>query len=225
MNQDEINSLNMVDGTLVYLKKFTPEWQKEPVIIESVEYVTVRRDKIEDAVREILQKKTGGITDEQYEGLNKAIDIAYLMGKRIKLYAKKTGNLVLVKDVDFAKSALDDGKFNEITDRLWLIAKRGEENLAALAAFKVTAEDVKKLKDAIEDIKDKPAERKSLTGENVESTAAIKQWLKEILDKMNDDLDDEIEALCENVTFVDGYDAVRRTDNRRGRGAAKKEEA
>ena len=220
MNQKEINSINMIDGTVVYLNKLNTEWNKEAAIVESVDYILERKKKIDAEVKDILQKQTVGITDELYAGLSKSIELAYIMAKRIKVYARKTGNLTLVRDVDYVKTDLDDGTFKAIIDRLWLIAKRGEENLTALAAYKVKQIDVDDLNAAIDSIKDKPAMRKSLTGENVESTASIKLMLKEILDKMNNELDDEIEALCENDEFVEGYFAVRRTYDVKARGKA-----
>jgi len=225
MKQKEINSLNMIDGTVVYLNKLNTEWNKEAAIVESVDYILERKTKIDAEVKDILQKQTVGITEELYAGLSKAIDIAYIMAKRIKVYARKTSNLLLVRDVDYAKSEMDDGTFKAIIDRLWLIAKRGEDNLTDLAAYKVKQIDVDNLNEAINSIKDKPAIRKSLTGENVESTATIKQLLNEMLDKINDELDDEIEALCENEEFVEGYFAVRRTYDVRARGKAEKKEA
>ena len=225
MNQKEINSINMIDGTVVYLNKLNTEWNKEAAIVESVDYIVERKTKIDAEVKEILQKQTVGITDELYAGLGKAIDLAYIMAKRIKVYARKTGNLTLVRDVDYAKSEMIGGNFKAIIDRLWLVAKRGEDNLAALATYKVEQIDLDDLNAAIDAIKDKPAIRKSMTGENVESTASIKLMLKEILDKMNDEMDDEIEALCENDEFVEGYFAVRRTYDVKGRGKAEKKEA
>ena len=72
---------------------------------------------------------------------------------------------------------------------------------------------------------EKPAIGKCMTGENVECTASIKQLLKEMLDKINEELDDEIEALYENEEFVEGYFAVRRTYDVRARGKAEKKEA
>lgn len=225
MKQKEINSLNMIDGTVVYLNKLNTEWNKEAAIVESVDYILERKTKIDAEVKDILQKQTVGITEELYAGLSKAIDSAYIMAKRIKVYARKTGNLLLVRDVNYAKSEMDDGNFKAIIDRLWLIAKRGEDNLTDLAVYKVKPADVVALNEAINSIKDKPAIRKSLTGENVESTASIKQLLKEMLDKINDELDDEIEALCENEEFIEGYFAVRRTYDVRARGKAEKKEA
>jgi hypothetical protein len=222
MNQKEINSINMIDGTVVYLNKSTTEWNNEAAIVESVDYILERKKKIDAEVKDILQKQTVGITDQLYAGLGKAIDLAYIMAKRIKVYARKTGNLMLVRDVDYAKTEMDDGTFKAIIDRLWLVAKRGEEHLTDLAAYKVKPTDVADLNTAIDSIKDKPAMRKSMTGENVESTASIKLMLKEILDKINDELDDEIEALCENEEFVEGYFAVRRTYDIKARGKAEK---
>ena len=80
-----------------------------------------------------------------------------------------------------------------------------------------------KLKEAIAAVINKPAERKSTAAGNIESTATVKLLLKEILVKLDDEMDDEIEALIEDEEFVNGYFVVRRTDDRRGRGPGKKD--
>ena len=220
MTQKETNSLNMIDGTMSYLQKHAAEWNAEAVIQESVTYISDRRTKIEGESKLVLERQTKGITGEINAGVNAAIDLAYVMAKRIALFAKKSNNLVLLNEVNFAKSELDDGTFKDITDRLDLISKRGNDNLAALGIYKVKKEDINALNAAIDAVRPKPADRKSTTAEHVEGNATVKLVLKEILKKMNDELDDEIEVLCDNKEFIAGYFAVRRTDDRRGRGKA-----
>lgn len=221
MIQRTTNSLNMIDGTLKYMNNNKKEWDKEDDIVESVDYITNRKTQIDTELGQVLEKQTGGITAELYAGLNKAIDQAYKVGGRIALYARKAGNLVLLKEVDFAKTELDDGKFKEIIDRLKLIAKRGSENLANLDKYKIKQADIDTLNTAIAAIEEKPADRKSTTAGRIESNAAIPTLVSEILKKLQE-MDNEIEFLCENEEFKREYFAVRRTDDVRGRGKGKK---
>ena len=219
------NRINMIDGTIMYLNTHATEWNGEAMIVEDVNYLKERREKIGSNEEAKLQSKTTPVTKEQVVGINVAIDLASTMATRIALFAKKTGNLPLLADVDYAKTELDDGTFAQVMNRLRLIAKRGKDNLAALAPFKVKDEDVAKLTKALDDVKDKPAERKSKKGELIQLNASEKKLLKEILTKMDDEQDDEIKSFCENADFVSGYFAVRRIDDRRNRGKAKENAA
>ena len=223
MRQTTMNSLKMIDGVVMYMNKNKAEWDKEDDIVESMDYIATRKTKADDEMKEVMKQQTGGITSELYAGLNKAIDLAYVLGGRIALFASKTGNLVLKNEVDFSKSEMDDGKFEEITGRLGLIAERGQDHLANLAKYKIKQGDIDALKAAISAIEEKPAERKSTTGERMQSNASVPALVSEMLKKLKE-MDNEVEFLCENEDFKKGYEAVRRTDDIRGRGRDKKKE-
>ncbi len=221
MTQRENNSIKMVDGVLVFMDNHNSDWKGEDAIVESVNYLKEKRNLLSNEVKDLMKQQTGGITAEMRAGLTEATVIGYKIAKRLKILATKTNNYVLLNEVDFSKTEFVSGKFSEVLSRMDLIATRAEENLAALGKYKVKDADITALRAKLNSIIDKPAERKSTIGENVESNDAIQNLLKEMLHKLNDEMDDEVEGLIDNEEVVQAYFAVRRTDDLRGRGKKK----
>lgn len=222
MTQREINSLRMLKAVLLWMHQHEDLWKDIEDIVESVTYIELRVQKMEKESGERLELDTAPITEELHVNEGKAIALAYLMSKRLKLFAGKMGLTGLKHEVDFSKTALGGGDIEERIERLKLIAKRAQENLVAAGGlYKIKQVDITALTTLIALYEVKPAERKVVVGEGVESTAAFKQLLKEAMVKVDEELDDEVEVLMEDEATVAAYFAVRRTDDNRARGKGK----
>jgi hypothetical protein len=102
-----------------------------------------------------------------------------------------------------------------VINRCILIADAATENIAGLTDYKVTADDVTALNNAIEAARPKAAERDSVGSERTAITEDLPQLFSDAREQAIE-LDDLIEGLVDDADFVESYFAVRRVNDRRG---------
>jgi hypothetical protein len=207
----------MYKGVLLYLDTHSTIWTASTPIAEQLVALKATITEISEKGLVKQQKNPKGYTKAKHVALDSMMSLAHTLALRVKAYAKKESNEILLQKVSFTESTLKRGTATEIINRCTMIAAAATEHLPGLAAYKVTGAEVDALLLAVETAKPKTAERDTVTGERISIVAALVPLFTYAKEQAKD-LDDLVEAMLgdEHKDFVTGYFALRRVNNRRG---------
>ena len=222
MTQRQNSALNMYNAVLQYLDENFEIWHNVTPVANQQAHLKSIVVSINNKSEEQQGKSTEGYTASKIVAMDTMVNLAYKMALRIKGYAKKGGNEVILQSVDFSMSELQSGPPTEIINRCKIIAATAQANLAYLTDYKVTATDITALRDAINNAIPKAAQRDAAGAERSGITLTLPALFSDAGEEAND-LDDLVEGLIDNEDFVTGYFAVRHINDMRG-GKSKKEE-
>jgi hypothetical protein len=222
MTQGQNNALNMYNAVLQYLDENSGIWNNVTPVANQQAHLKSVVDSINSKSEEQQGKSTEGYTASKNAAMETMVNLAYKMALKIKGYAKKAGNKVILQSVDISISNLQSGSSREVINRCKIIAATAQANLSHLAEYKVTPADITTVRDAISNAIPKTAERDATSAERRGITLTLPSMFSEAGEEASD-LDDLIEGLIDNEDFVTGYFAVRRINDMRG-GKSKKEE-
>jgi len=222
MTQRQHNVLNMYNAVLQYLDENSGIWSDITPVADKQAQLQTLINSISSKSEEQQGRSSGGYTAAKNVAMDNMVDLAYKLALKVKGYAKKTGDEVLLQWVDFSMSKLGTGTSTEVINRCKLITSAAEKNLAALADYKVTEADLTALHDAINNAVPKKAERDSVNAARRGVTLSLPTLFSQAGKEANN-LDDLMKGLIANEDFVTGYFAARRINDMRG-GRNKKEE-
>jgi hypothetical protein len=226
MRQRDLNSQQTYRGILSHFDNHPDVWKGIEPIEESITYIRPRVAGMETAGRTQQEKDGAPLTTVKNAAMETMQRLAYKMAVRLKIYARRIGDGVLLQRVDFSKSEMDDGPEQTVFDRCVLIAEAAAAAQATpdAAVCKITLAAVAELNAAIEAVRPQTGQRDAQVAERVVATASIPNLKKEINRKLKE-LDDEVEGLVDDEAFAATYFITRRINDRRGRGeAAEKKE-
>lgn len=223
MTQRQINLLAMYNAVLRYMDDHSDAWATITLIAD-------KKSEMAESIAEISgkgiiqqQKNPKGYTSDKNAALETMTGLAYKIALRVKAFARKNRNAVLLQAVSYSQFALETGPETEMINRCALIAGAATDNLGSLSAYKVTADDIEALTDAIDAARPKSAERDAVGGERTAITGNLQQLFSEAREHATE-LDDLVEGLVDDPDFVESYFAVRRINDRRG-GRSQQEKA
>ena len=224
MTQRQINALHMYNAVLAYLDENIVIYMGIAPIVEQKTALAYTIDLIKTNSQNQQEKSPEGFTAAKNNAIETMINKAYKIALKVKSYAKKTGNAVLLKSVDFSMHDLESGSETEIINRCKIIANAADANIANLTNYKVVAQDVADLNTAITGAMPKAAQRDVVGSERHSITLNLPSLFSQAREQALD-LDDLIEGLIdeESQEFIDGYFSVRRINDRRG-GRSEKQE-
>jgi len=223
MTQRQNSALNMYNAVLQYLDENFEIWHNVTPVANQQAHLKSIVDSISNKSEEQQGKSTEGYTVSKIVAMDTMVNLAYKMALRIKGYAKKAGNEVILQSVDFSMSELQSGPPTEIINRCKIIAATAQANLAYLTDYKVTATDITALRDAINNAIPNAAQRDAAGAERRGGITLTLPALFSDAGEEANDLDDLVEGLIDNEDFVTGYFAVRHINDMRG-GKSEKEE-
>lgn len=213
MTQRQINLLAMYNTVLQYMDDHSTAWATITPIADKKSELAAAINVISSKGVTQQQKTTQGYTSDKNTAMETMIGLAYKIALRIKAFAKKNNNAVLLNTVGYSEHSLEKGPEAEVINRCILIASAAKENVAGLAPYKVSAADIKALNNAIETARPKTAERDSVSSERTAITGSLPQLYANARE-MASDLDDLVEGLADDAGFIDGYFAARRINDR-----------
>lgn len=208
--------------TMRYLHDNSRYWAGNEHVAESVAYLDPVLQEI--ARRAQLQQGTQpeGYTDAKDAALDAMLARGWKTCRKLKVFARKSGNLVLLQELNFSRSTFDDGTEEEQAGRCRLIAERAETHLPRLAAYRITTEEVTALKAAIDAFAPLETERDAVADQRKLLTASLGTLLRSARAKLRE-LDEEIEAFFDeeaDAEFIEGYKEARRVSRIKPRRAA-----
>lgn len=216
----------MFAAVLQYLDDHSADWSNNSVVNAAVNSFRISKTNIDTKAQLQHDSDKTGYTSKKNADLENMLTLAYRMGVRVHNYAAGIGNIVLAKSVNYSRNTLNEGTEQEMTKRCTAIATSAATALATIPApnvdYKITAVGVGDLQNIIALIVQDTAERNVMGGSHTNSTASLitlqstayiqLKTLDRLIEGMVDDNEDD---------FITGYEILRKTNKRHGRGAAK----
>ncbi|MDB5197453.1 MAG: hypothetical protein JWP88_1824 [Flaviaesturariibacter sp.] len=219
MSATQHNRYNMQCNVFECVKKFNPLWTGNPHIEETVAYIGPRMERLATLFNDRENSSTAGLTEQKNTILDGICDRAYKLSKKLTVYARKTGNIPLLHEVDRPLYYFDEGLELDRIAHCANMVKLATAHASDLGTYMVTVADVAALGADIEALRPLHGQRDEVAAEGVQLTGSLKQTLAEVQTKLLE-LDDEMEAFIDDETFLETYAIARRINDRRARGKA-----
>ena len=212
MNQTEFNFLNMSDRVMAYMFGGISLWENESEIVEVMEEMKAKRAGIsaKGAIESGLSGK--GHTSAKDNSLDTLATKTCKLSKKISAYAKKNRLLALIPLVDVSISSFSRGPEKEVINRCKAITEIAVKHLANLGTFKVTSDEIDQINSLITEYQEHIDNRsnskitKSSSGEDIFDSIGDMRHQFDILD-------DLVEGLLDDQTFIRDYKAARLIDD------------
>ncbi|PSL47419.1 hypothetical protein CLV51_102266 [Chitinophaga niastensis] len=220
MDRRQLNTLGMYQAVLTHLDKFPTTWQQlEPVIpiVDSFR-INVNALLLQSQLQE--QNNTVGHTLNKDQHLNKLREAVYQLSLKLRAYAKTAKNNVMLQDVNFPYSTLENTTEQLMLQRCTRIIQHAKETLPALKGYSVTEQDITDIEKLVADAHPLSAQRNVIAGTRKTATDTIPEIIQAAREQL-DVLDDLMECLVTDDTFSETYFNLRRINDRVGRGSAK----
>lgn len=199
----------MYNTVLANLDRNAAIWEENSLILAEVELFRNVAQTISNEGFKQTEKNPKGFTQDKDAQLELMCELTYELVIKIRPYARKIKNNVLLQAVDHSISDLKKGSAEAIINRCQLIHDKGQEFLAALSAYQVTAEGLAEVKASIEKFKPMIAHRNSIGDERAAATQNLPLLFSQAREHLQS-LDDLIESQVGNKDFVNSYFQSRR---------------
>lgn len=212
MKQTDFNFLNMCDRVTAHMRRGINLWENEPEIVEVIAVIEEKRAAIsaKGAAESGLSGK--GFTAAKDNTLDSLVAKTCKLSKKISGYAKKKGLLELIPLVDVSANSLAAGPEKKVINRCKGISELAVKHFENLGSFKVTTDEIKEIDNLIAGYQSHIDNRsntnisKSSFGEDISNNISDLRHQLDILD-------DIVEGLLEDNTFIREYKEARLIDN------------
>jgi hypothetical protein len=188
-------------------------WSSNGIIKALFNSLTDNNTQLDSAIELQKQSDPTGMTTNKNKKIEALINRTYIMGRKLTLYAKQSKNTILLNDVDINESSMIHFDDDKLILACNLIVKRGRENLTATASYGVTSVELDGIAADVAAIKALPSTITVVTSDHKSATKAITRIITQariILDQ----LDDAIEGMITNQTFIEGWFDARKIKGR-----------
>ena len=219
-------TVDSFEVTLKFMKDNQAVWSGNEHIDESCSF-------LDPLVREILRRadrqqntQPEGYTDAKDAALETMLTRGFKHCKKLKVYARKSGNLLLQRETAFSKSSFDDGAEEEQAARCRRMAELAEQHLPQLASYGITRDSIAALRASIDAFAPMETDRDSVVDLRKLLTGSIETLMRRARAKFKE-LDGEIDAFFDEEEFEEfynGYFEARRVSKLKQRHPAKKAE-
>lgn len=207
----------MFKAVLAHLDSKPAGWNTLPALAELVEQFRAFTNAMIQLGLTQSERNTMGYTLDKDAQLEDMCELTYQLLLKIRPYARKTKNNVLLQAVDYAPTSLRTGAESEIITRCQLIHNQATTHLAGLAAYMVTEAELNAVQAAIDTFKPLSGARDAISGERTTATANIPVMMNQAKETLAS-IDDLVEALVKDSPFVETYQQVRQVIDRGGSG-------
>jgi hypothetical protein len=141
MIQDQDNIVTMFQTTIDFLDENSSVWSGTPAFVEAVARATTGAAAI-NAAGDIQETPTSGVAVDKADARNDLEEKTLEIADQLSALAVKNGDNDLGAKVEMTKSSLDKMKDGDLEQTAERVAGLATTNIAALAAYDVTAADV-----------------------------------------------------------------------------------
>jgi len=212
MKQTDFNFLTMSDRVTAHMRRGMNLWENEPEIVEVIAVIEEKRAGIstKGAAESGLSGK--GFTAAKDSTLDSLVTKTCKLSKKISGYAKKKGLLELIPLVDVSVSSLAFGPEKKVINRCKGISELAVKHFENLGSFKVTKDEIKEIDNLIAGYQSHIDNRSNTNIIKTSSGVDISENISGIRHQL-DILDDLIEGLLEDSTFIREYKEARLIDD------------
>jgi hypothetical protein len=217
MNKVQGNYVYMGKSVLVTFHKNESVWMGEPLIVEGVGRIDGLLGKIDvEAVRQ-KDNETPSFTAVKEQKRDLLEEALFRVGGRLKVYAVRSGDVKIAEKVRFTRTDLDEMSMNALLATARTVAGVAEGLSEALAAYRITPEDVAALYE-LADVTDRlHAERDAAQSERSKNTSQLAALIGQLRSELKL-MDTQVEAYIDNEEFLSTYFFARRIHDVRGGG-------
>jgi hypothetical protein len=198
MTDRQENKRSMYLAVRAVTDTFEPAWLGLPAFVQ---IYTRYKTELEDlaVMAEAQERATTGVTGDKQQAKEQAITLAIKVGSATFAYASVTENLTLQGLVNYTKSALDKSRDTVLIDKLKVIYEAGNDNVANLADYGITAADITAFETAITSYTEQVQNPRTAIAEG----AAATDRLAEIFDTIDGILKKQMDKLMEVLKASD----------------------
>jgi len=169
-----------------------------------------------------FQTKTVGYTNQKDVGMKLMNDLGYIMSLKLTAWARKTGNEIVLKAVNYSHRFLKSGTETEQLNRNTSIANVAKVQMSKIGDYNINTQKLKAFQAAIVNAKSLSIARNAIGSSRKAATENIGINLMKSLNIITD-LDILIKGMVgeENKIFEDTYFAARKIVYARGSAVAK----
>jgi hypothetical protein len=204
----------MFQTTLAFLDENNSVWSGTTAFVDAVTRAKTGVEAI-DTAADTQQTPTTGVTLDKAQARTDLEDQTLEIADQLAALAAKTANHNLAAKVDVTKSSLDQMVDSDLEQTAERVANLANTNIAALAAYGVTAADVTQLNTlltAYQTIKTSP--REAAAARKVQ-TASLSQLIASARSIFRNEIDKMVTKFRKtNADFYNGYFAARVIVNR-----------
>jgi hypothetical protein len=209
----------MGKSVLVTFRKNESVWAGEPVIVESVGRIDGLLGRIDVEATRQKENETPGFTavkEQKRDLLEKAL---FRMSGRLKVYAVRSGDAKMAERTGFTQTELNNMSMNALLTAARTVAGLAESLPEALAAYRITPEDVAALRELTDATGMLYAERDAAQSERSKNTMQLTVLVGQLRSELKL-MDTQVEAYIDDDEFLQTYFAARRVHD--VRSSAKK---
>ena len=169
---------------------------------------------MDDCIAAQKASNKGGQVDQKNDLTENLVARFYSLDCRLSFYAKDKNDLVLLSDVNYSESALEDMKEEDQTKTFAVILNRAKEYLPKLTDYNVKAAELTALEADFERWKKMPDTVDQTSNQHKAATRTIKSVNKvgrKILGKLDDAVDGNF---ADNAKFREGWYDARKIKGR-----------
>jgi len=204
MKQSEENFLNMVHSVLDTIKKNQSIWTAESAIVKEVIAIEHDYNLILGNLNLDSRLDSGIRYDTLNDDLNSIVRATIKLCRRMYLYARHHNDEIIMKLVDHSESTLTNGSERVVIRRCHRILSRAEWMLYYLKPYKVSAIQLKKLHELIDDYGQHHGDQSKTEIRNFAHKPNVSHQITELKERLNI-LDELIDGLITNSKFISEY--------------------
>jgi hypothetical protein len=214
MTQNQENIVSMFETTLAFLDQHQAAWSDRPAFAEAVTEAKTGVTGVREAAAQ-QESPTGGITDEKTQARTELEEKALEIADQIAALAAKSSDVALTAQVHVTRSSLDLSQDDNIIQTTERIRDAAVANATELKAYGVSADDIKALKDAIENFSGKKTAPRTAKASRSGATTGLANLIRTTRSIFRNQLDKLMTPFRRtNPDFYAGYFAARAIVNR-----------
>ena len=204
MGHPEENFLNMVHTILDTLNKNQSSWSTEKVIVKEVNAIERDFNQILGNLNANSRLDSGVRHNSENENLSPIIRATTKLCRRMYLFARHHNDEIILKLIDHSENILATGSEKAVIRCCHTILSRAEWMHHFLRPYKVTAAQLAKLHDLIDDYDKHRGDRSKLKISNVSPVRKVSHQIAELKERLSL-LDELIDGLITSNMFISEY--------------------
>lgn len=213
MNQKQITQYESSKTLLEFMNNKREIWMPWRLIVELVSDLEASNEAIKKNQETKSNTDSTGVTSQKNLALSTMITIGFEVAQKLRLYAKKSQDMVLFKLVDYSESDFAKGPELELENRCTMVLTQARANFEKLADYNFSKERLDFLAKSIETYIPLKPKRDMEEKKSVNDTSTLAELM--ITNKtVIDNLDDHVDAIIADKEFLNAYHIVRKSKRR-----------
>ena len=216
MNKQQSRQVTMMSTVIAHLESKPTVWQASPLIAEEFTSLKSVVNTILSEEYNQVQRNPKGLTKVKNGQLDFMCNLTVQLIAKIRPYARRTKNMVLLQAIDYSYTGLRRPKGASSVSRCQLVLDKAKEHLSDLGIYNVSQAQLDELQAAIDKYKPLVAHRNTVGDARATATTNISTLMGQAkIHLLN--LDDLIPSQLSESDFISTYKQCKKITNSRTR--------